>query len=220
MSVVWLVLCLGNVSTPGGAGVPPQSAQLAEDSCGPVSLYLFLRLNGLKVSYDDVVAGFGSHHKIGATLADMKQAAGNCGLAVECVRVRALPDVRRSIIAYLNPGDRTNAGHYIVVRPIGETGTMVQVISPPSMPRARDRSDLCADPAWTGIVIVPANRTSRVPSVLVGVIAVGGVLGVMATVRSSAFRRLALGLLSKSRIATLISRDHPSRRSGLGMSPV
>jgi hypothetical protein len=60
--------------------------------------------------------------------------------------------LRRPAIAYLSG---LRAGHFVTLRPVGITGTMVQVIDPPDASRIMDYQPLLARPDWTGRLLVP-----------------------------------------------------------------
>jgi len=89
-------------------------------------------------------------------MSDLKDAAGRLGLRRVGVRFdRSKVPLNRPAIAFLStPGE----GHFIILRPIGVTGKVVQVIDPPSGPVVMDDDRLLASPAWTGRLLVPETR--------------------------------------------------------------
>ncbi len=46
-------------------------------------------------------------------------------------------------------------GHFLVVRPVGHSGRLVQVIDPPSLPEVVDVDALLARSDWTGLGLTP-----------------------------------------------------------------
>jgi hypothetical protein len=50
---------------------------------------------------------------------------------------------------------RDNHGHFAVVRPVGHSGNLVQVIDPFEEPRVLDEKTLREADGWTGFVLVP-----------------------------------------------------------------
>jgi hypothetical protein len=45
-------------------------------------------------------------------------------------------------------------GHFAVLRPVGTTGTMVQVLDPPNAPWIGDCTQVMSTKAWTGRVLI------------------------------------------------------------------
>ena len=45
--------------------------------------------------------------------------------------------------------------YFLVIRPIGHTGKLVQVIDSDQPTRVMDKADLIASDQWTGLVLVP-----------------------------------------------------------------
>ena len=93
---------------------------------------------------------------------DLQTAAAKFDVHLQGVRLdrRSLP-LRQPAIAHLKID---GAGHFIVLRPVGSTGTMVQVIEPFHAPRIVDYVDLTRGAAWTGDVLLfdsPADRLWR-----------------------------------------------------------
>jgi hypothetical protein len=50
---------------------------------------------------------------------------------------------------------RPQHGHFQVVRPVGHTGKLAQVIDASSSPEIVDRLAMFTSPEWTGIALVP-----------------------------------------------------------------
>jgi hypothetical protein len=85
---------------------------------------------------------------------------------------------------------RGRHGHYVVLRPVGHTGKLVQVLDPNEEPVVLDAARLYASPEWTGLALVPArpNWTARV----VGTIGAAA-LAVLGVARLARRRRGATG---------------------------
>ena len=151
--------------------------------CGLRSLFILLQLQGLAIHLDAIEQLLPASGSKGHSMADLQDAARGVGLRLKGIRVRErdLP-LDRSSIAYMNyQGD----GHFIVLRPVGTTGTMVQIIEPPNAPRIVDYTDLLAHPAWTGKLLVPESTTEHFFPWIVG----AGV-GMIAASASIVFRRV------------------------------
>ena len=64
----------------------------------------------------------------------------------------------RPAIAFLQlPGE----GHFVVVRPIGSQGRMVQMIDSGHVPQVMDYEQLFSIPAWTGVILIPRSFSER-----------------------------------------------------------
>ena len=59
-------------------------------------------------------------------------------------------------------------GHFIVVRPVGHTGRLVQVLDGELNPNVGDAEWLFASPSWTGLALVP-HRTNYLALAAAGV---------------------------------------------------
>ena len=73
---------------------------------------------------------------------------------------------------------RTQHGHFLVIRPVGHTGKLVQIVDSLQSPEVIDKSVLLASPEWTGLALVP-GRISWTP------VLVGGSLGTIVFALSS-----------------------------------
>jgi hypothetical protein len=122
-------------------------------NCGITSLYLLLELSGKPTDLSVIERMLPSHTTQGYSLAELQAAAHRRGLSVRGVRLRRsdLP-LDRPVIAYMR-GPHT--GHFVVLRPVGTTGTMVQIFDPPSPPRVLDYDRLLHHPGWTVRLLMP-----------------------------------------------------------------
>src|SRR5262249_50665333 len=97
--------------------------------CGPNSLYLLLQLSGYRADLDTLKRLLPSRPPPGYSMLELKAAARANGLRLRGIRFgkRDVP-LDRPAIAFLN---HSGSGHFVVLRPVGVTGTMVQIIEPP-----------------------------------------------------------------------------------------
>ena len=120
--------------------------------CGQNSLFILLRLSGLEVSVDRLKSTLPPQHPSGYSMTELISAAEASGLGLEGVRFdKGDRPLDRPAIMYLADG---GGGHFAVIRPVGTTGTMVQVIDPPYAPRIVDTSRLFESGTWTGRVLI------------------------------------------------------------------
>ncbi len=121
--------------------------------CGVNALFLLLRLEGRPVTLDRMELALPPQHKEGYSMSELAAAARSLGLDLDGVRFakgdRAL---ERPAIAFLQDA---KGGHFAVLRPVGTTGTMVQVLDPPHSPWITDYDRLFAAKPWTGRVLLP-----------------------------------------------------------------
>jgi Peptidase C39 family len=144
--------------------------------CGVNALFILLRLEGRPVTLDRLVAALPARHPDGYSMAELAAASRSFGLSLEGVRfAKGDPALDRPAIAFL---EDSRGGHFAVLRPVGTTGTMVQVIDPPHVPWIADYGRVMTTPSWTGRLLVPgASRVRRaiLPALLatVGLIVLG-----------------------------------------------
>ena len=122
--------------------------------CGTLALYNLLALEQQRTDLPRLVASLVPLRPDGYSMRELRHAARNLGLHLDGVkRSRNLaPD--RPMLAYVRRGDH---GHFLVVRPIGHTGKLVQVIDANLDPFVMDAAELYASSEWTGLALVPAR---------------------------------------------------------------
>ena len=80
----------------------------------------------------------------------------------------------RPAIVFLDKGGH---GHFVVVRPVGHTGRMVQVIDGGHSVEVVDRSAMTSRAEWTGLALVPsrgpAARRSRIVAGVASILVLG-----------------------------------------------
>ncbi len=123
--------------------------------CGTVALYLLLHAEGHKCSLRAVQSLVPGSASGGRSMKDLRDGARALGVALQGV---VLPKedraIDRSMIVFLK---RERGGHFVFVRPIGNTGKLVQAIDPPFATAVMDKADLLAMPEWTGLALVPSG---------------------------------------------------------------
>jgi hypothetical protein len=121
-------------------------------------------------------------------MAELAAASRSLGMeldGVEFVKGDKSPD--RPAIAFLSDA---RGGHFAVLRPVGATGTMVQVIDPPHVPWITDCDRLLAARGWTGRILLPRERWSRRFAAPVAVAALGAIVTWAALKRRAPRRRV------------------------------
>jgi hypothetical protein len=169
------------------AAPPVQNIAQPFNDCGAHALYLLLRLRGHGVGMERVLDALPNRHPDGYSMAELTQAAGALGVPLEGRRIRPgdFP-LDRPVIAYLENRQRS---HYVVLRPVGRTGTMVQLLDPPFDPRVLDYDQLRKFPEWTGKALVPLTfAESAVPLALVLLLALVASLAPAKVIRNRVAR--------------------------------
>ena len=137
------------------AAGPSPSKDSRTPDCGVNALSILLRLDGRPATLDRITSALPERHPSGYSMAELSDAAKRLGLRLEGVRLtKAETPLDRPAIAFLNDA---RGGHFAVLRPVGTTGTLVQVIDPPHPPWITDYDRILAARPWTGKVLVPAS---------------------------------------------------------------
>ena len=129
------------------------SEQAWKIDCGVDALFILLWLEGRQATLDRLDAALPPRRPDGYSMGELKAAAANLGLILDGVRFnKGDKPLKRPAIAFLEDG---SAGHFAVLRPVGTTGTMVQVIDPPHVPWIADYERILSTRSWTGRILVP-----------------------------------------------------------------
>ena len=144
-----------------------RAAETTKLDCGINSLFVLLKLEGREATIPQIEAALPPRRPDGYSMAELAAAASRFGLDVEGVRCEQKdrpPD--RPAICFIKDA---KGGHFAVFRPVGVTGTMVQVIDPPFVPWIVDFTEVAAAKSWMGRVLVvrqPGLSQWVVPAVL------------------------------------------------------
>jgi ABC-type bacteriocin/lantibiotic exporter with double-glycine peptidase domain len=148
-----------------GLGADPKPIVDPSD-CGTRALYHLLRMEGRPVDFNRLRASLGASGPEGHSFRELRDAAGRFRLALDAV---VLPKLRSAItgptLVFLKNGSQ---GHFVVVRPVGHTGLLVQMLDGEQEPIVGDADRLFASPTWTGLALVP-HRTNYLMLAAAGV---------------------------------------------------
>ncbi len=140
----------------GRAGVRAASdAGAVGSDCGINALYVLMKLEGRPVALERLASALPPSQPEGYLMAELAAASRSLGLPLEGTKlgkVGARPN--RPVIVFVN---RSGKGHFAVLRPVGTTGTMIQVIDPPYPPRLLDYERLPEMGNWTGRALVAST---------------------------------------------------------------
>lgn len=146
--LVLLVLLAQAVDLPAA-----ESNATTKLDCGVNALFVLLKLEGRPVTLDRMESLLPPRHPEGYSMAELSTVSAAFGLNLDGVRfVKGDKALARPAIAFLKDA---KGGHFAVLRPVGTTGTMVQVIDPPHAPWIADYDRVMRTRGWTGRVLTP-----------------------------------------------------------------
>ncbi len=123
--------------------------------CGDNALFIVLHLEGHPVTLDRLLAALPPRHPDGYSMAELAAVGRSLGLGLEGVRfAKGDKALDRAAIAFIQDA---RGGHYAVLRPLGTSGTMVQVIDPPQVPWITDYDQVLESRPWTGRLLLPRD---------------------------------------------------------------
>ncbi len=122
--------------------------------CGANALFVLLQLEGRGVSFEQLEEALPPRSPEGYSMAELAMTATSFGLRLEGKRFAKVEDApNRPAIAFIKDKDAED-GHFVVVRPIGDTGTMVQIIDPPLAPWVADYARILEARQWGGKLLI------------------------------------------------------------------
>jgi ABC-type bacteriocin/lantibiotic exporter with double-glycine peptidase domain len=154
---IWAALCwIAFLNAPVGlTGVTDPPSDIAKYDCGTIALHTLLALDGRATPIDTLRTRLPAPSSRGHSMAELRDAARSFGLTLTGVKLSRsgrAPD--RPALVFLKRDDH---GHFLVVRPVGHSGKLIQIIDSTGDPIVRDAVDLYASPQWTGLALVPAR---------------------------------------------------------------
>ncbi len=172
-------------------GEEPKPEPKALFDCGTIALYNLLRWEGHPVSLEELAASLPPCPSAGYSMKELRDAARAFGVRLEGIQLSGgtkAPD--RPALAFLKNGDH---GHYVVVRPVGHTGSLVQVADLDLDPSVVEASKLYGSTTWTGMVLT-RDTTSLGRGILVAVALLGSAISAFLLYRGWKTGRNAVAL--------------------------
>lgn len=170
--------CLFAIAIPsGGVGGPDDVPGTSGDvvDCGTMALGTLLLLEGHPIDPKALLSCVGPSPSEGPSMERLRDAARACGLSLRAVRLnKEERAIDRPMLVFLK---RQEHGHFQVVRPVGHTGRLAQVIDPNSTLDVVEKLTMLTAPEWTGIALVPDRRPGwpvRISCGLIGGISLAG----------------------------------------------
>ncbi len=131
----------------------------ASVDCGTMALGALLMLEGRAAAPETLLARIGPSSSEGPSLKQLRDAARSFGLSLRGVRLNDDEQaIDRPMIVFLK---RPPHGHFQVVRPVGHTGKLAQVIDSNTSPDVVEKRAILSSAEWTGIALVPDRRAER-----------------------------------------------------------
>jgi ABC-type bacteriocin/lantibiotic exporter with double-glycine peptidase domain len=163
---------------------PPSESTDIEPDCGLKALYNLMHLSDLEVDYVSIADALPPLHRDGYAIGELRDAASRLGMRTAAYRLRLadLPRDRPSLARLHVP--LRDAGHFVVFRPVGTSGRLVQMLSPPYVPRILDLVEITPRGNPELQVLVPVSLTesavlwSREHSVVLTILVIAIVAGV------------------------------------------
>lgn len=124
--------------------------------CGVRALFLLHRLEGQPTRLDDLRQALPNPTPDGLSMLRLKEASYAHGLALDGVRIRRADDIRGPLLVFLKSGSH---GHFVVVRPVGHSGRLIQVIDPSDDVDVFEADKVLRSPAWTGLALRPTRHS-------------------------------------------------------------
>ncbi len=156
-----VLVCLSAIAMVSPCRVLGQSAHPEEPEkdtfdCGTLALYHLFRIEGRPVELAAIGLHLPAMPPAGYSMLELRDAAKACGLRLSGVRLKdPARDLDGPVIAFLK------RGHYVVVRPVGHTGKLVQVFNGIERTRVMDKGSLFSSSEWTGLVLSPRRSGWR-----------------------------------------------------------
>ncbi|MDE2509310.1 MAG: hypothetical protein KGM43_19080 [Planctomycetota bacterium] len=123
--------------------------------CGTIALYNLHHLERGTADLDAIERALPQLRPGGYSMKELRDASRTLGLALTGVLLnkeeRALD---RPMLVFLK---RSKHGHFLVIRPVGHTGKLIQVIDSIQQLDVIDKSTLLASSEWTGLALVPSR---------------------------------------------------------------
>ena len=146
-------LCLAMLFSQAVSPRAVEADETIQYDCGVNSLFILFRLEGRPVTLDQLMSSMPLRRPEGYSMAELSAAGNSFGLGLEGVRfAKGDKALNRPAIAFFQD---KKGGHFVVLRPVGATGTMVQVIDPPHAPQIMDYDRILSAKPWTGRILIP-----------------------------------------------------------------
>ncbi len=191
-SVLIIACLLAASARPGltdGIPLPPSGGY----NCGVIALGTLLHQEGRPVPLDRLAACLPPTPPQGYSLVQLRDAARALGVELAGVELSKDPSrLDRPALVHLRRGEH---GHFLVIRPVGHSRHLIQVLDADSPPDVVDAERVYGSSEWTGLALVPTR--AYWPGRAAAVAAAIGLVGLIGLVVTSGKRRRAAAQLGR-----------------------
>jgi len=121
--------------------------------CGVTALYTLIQLLGRSATIETIIDQMDRPSKEGRSMLDLKHAASEHGIDLKGTHLD-ISHLDGPAISFINGNEH---GHFVVVRPVGHTGSLFQVYDTLNDPIIIDQKELMDRSGWTGVALVHEN---------------------------------------------------------------
>jgi ABC-type bacteriocin/lantibiotic exporter with double-glycine peptidase domain len=126
--------------------------------CNTISLYMFYKINCIDIDINMIEGLLPPSTARGRNMEALVNASRTLGLPLEAVRFGPNEPIQEPSIILVR---RSEHGHFVVVRPVGRSGKLLQVLDGYAAPRIVEATRVYQSPQWTGLALVMPRRLSR-----------------------------------------------------------
>lgn len=153
-----VAICLAAIAIawPGRVLADEKPGTPGPRDCGTLALYHLLHLEGRPIGLDRIESVLARSGPEGHSFRELREAARRCGLTLDAVVIpKRRSAIKRPALLFVK---MEREGHFVVVRPVGHTGHLVQLLDGEHAPVVTDAERLFASPSWTGLALVPHRQ--------------------------------------------------------------
>src|SRR5487761_1144609 len=176
-----------------------------KEICGVNCLYMFLRLHGCDVSFDQTWQALGMK-KQGTSLLDLKQASTTLGFetrAIECLSATELSRMPFPLILF-RPHPNSEVGHFLLALKVSEDGELTAVDGTTAKSRTYTIAYFREYGVWTGFVLVRSGN-GDIPTEFLHLSLVGMFIVFICVAR----KRVRINTSTAGLLASAILLSHP-----------
>lgn len=135
----------------------PSDLSLDVYDCGTLSLYMLLSIEGRPTDLKVIESSLPAPHPKGYSMKDLREGARLCGLSLRGVEFgKSVTGLDRPMVVLLR---RKDHGHYVVIRPVGHSGKLIQILDSNKAPAIIDADILSNSSEWSGLVLLQGDCT-------------------------------------------------------------
>ena len=147
---------------PPASNTQPLTASSPVFPCGVMALYALSRLENIPTNLTAIDAQVSMTGKTGHSLSELREAAHAFGLELTGVHLSSADwPLDRPALVRLKQGP---LGHFVVIRPVGHSGKLVQIVDGIHCVEVLDAQDLFSSTEWAGEGLIPVRPADSFPA--------------------------------------------------------